>query len=55
MTLARTIKRRDKRKRAKARPKRPGNTFITPDWLVREHLADIQDQLAVARLMLKHS
>lgn len=56
MTLTSTIRRREKRKRAKLRAEERmraprGPAFITLDWLVRDHLADFARQLRTARYL----
>lgn len=51
MTLKRTVKRREQRKRRKAERlsyKRSGHTFQSVDWLVREHLTALRDNLQMA-------
>ncbi len=49
MTLARTIKRRERRKRAKRRPSSgTGNQFVTPAWLMRDIAANMQHTSALS-------
>ncbi len=50
MTLARTIKRRDRRKRAKLRPKHKGTPFITAEWMIRDSIAAFTDSVKVIEL-----
>lgn len=53
MTLTRTIRRREKRKRAKARAARwasgPRISFASCDWLVRDHLASLASTIKAAK------
>jgi hypothetical protein len=52
MTLKRTIHRRAARKRAKSRrASRPGNAFITPDWLIADRFREIKARMKWVRLI----
>ena len=54
MTLTRTIRRRETRKRAAQRRARwaagPRQSFLAGDWLVKEQLADLTRKLNLAKL-----
>ena len=51
MTLTRTIRRREKRQRAKERARQPrGPAFLSTHWLVKDHLDTLAEQLKMARL-----
>lgn len=49
MTLPRTIRRREQRKRAKLRPRSRGPALMTPAWVHRDLLLQLRGQLALAR------
>lgn len=51
MTLTRTIRRREQRKRLKAwlaKPRKP-SPFITPDWMVADFARHMTNQLRVVQ------
>lgn len=51
MTQARTIHRRNARKRAKIRKDRPGIPFVTADWLVRDSIAGVKHDLRMMEMI----
>ncbi len=51
MTQPRTIHRRNARKRAKVRVRRPGIPFVTADWLVRDSINNLTRDVRMMELI----
>ncbi len=52
MTLTRTIRRREKRKRAKLRAATPqprGVAFVSAPWLIKYHIANLKSSVRAAK------